>query len=223
MKFHRKNSYMLIFKFTKTKSAALAAHVDSLRAVTYLMRRAGVRADYSQGFNPHMELGFTSPIPLGVESVAEYVSVKTSQTENLLSALNAACPDGMSFVRQWNASLNLAATFNRARYRLESAGLGDVIGEITASGYCIAYDDRGKPVVKDVSSKIFAAERVNSDCALVTLTTGNDNLRPDRLVLHLLKAHGLTGDYRIVKLASFADEICADDFLDGIAGEKFSL
>ena len=54
---------MVILKFEKTSTAALAAHVDTLRAVTYIFRRAGLEVEYSQGYNPHMELGFSPAIP----------------------------------------------------------------------------------------------------------------------------------------------------------------
>ena len=204
---------MLIFKFTKTGTAALVSHVDNLRAVTYILRRADVQAEYSQGFNPHIELGFSPPIPLGVESVAEYVSVRTAQTEELTQRLNAVCPAGVSFLRQWRAKVNLAAVVDRARYRLQAKGIGNVAESITAPGYCVTYDDRGKLVTKDMSARIFAAERVDSDTALVTLSTGNNNLRPDRLVLHLMRAHGLEGDYAITKLAAFVGDEDVDEFL----------
>ncbi len=210
---------MLIFKFTKTESAALVSHVDNLRAVTYLLRRAGVDAEYSKGYNPHMELGFSPPIALGVESFAEYVSVRTAQTANIIDRLNDASPAGICFVRQWCANVNLAATFNRAQYRLQANGLGKVAEEITAPAYSIIVDERGAPVTKDVSEKIFAVERVDDDTALVTLAIGNANLRPDRLVLHLMKKHGLSGDYRVTKLAAYADNVPADDYLNGVATE----
>ena len=204
---------MLIFKFTKTQSAALVSHVDNLRAVTYILRRAGVEVDYSQGFNPHMELGFSAPIALGVESLAEYVSVKTSETSELTERLNAVSPAGVSFVAQWNANINLAATINRAQYKLSATGIGSVIEEITSPGYSITYEERGKEVTKDVSSRIFAANRVDDDAAQVTLAIGNDNLRPDRLLLYLMKKYGLVGDYRIIKLAAFVDDVPADEFI----------
>ncbi len=190
----------------------MVSHVDNLRAVTYLIRRAGVQAEYSRGFNPHIELGFSPPIALGVESLAEYVSVKTAAAD-VLERLNAASPPGISFVRQWQADVNLAAKLDSALYRLEAAGIGDVIGEITASGYTISYDERGKTVVKDVSAGILSAERRDRDEALVTLAIGNNNLRPDRLVLHLMKKHDLPGDYRITKLAAYAGGVDADTYL----------
>lgn len=208
---------MLIFKFTKTDSAALVSHVDNLRAVTYLLRRAGVDVEYSQGFNPHMELGFSAPIALGVESLAEYVSVRTAESADILDRLNAASPAGIRFVRQWHADVNLAATFDRARYRLQAMGLGDVAEEITAPAYQISYDDRGTPVTKDVSDRIYDVERIDSDTALVTLAIGNANLRPDRVVLHLMKKYDLQGDYRITKLAAYVQNTHADDYLDEAA------
>lgn len=204
---------MLIFKFTKTRSAALVSHVDNLRAVTYILRRAQLDAEYSQGFNPHIELGFSPPIALGVESLAEYVSVRTAEQSDMLSRLNAVSPDGIEFVRQFNAEVNLAASLKRAQYRLQASGLGDVVEEILAPNYAIAYEEQGERVVKEVSSRIFAACRVDSDTALVTLAIGNDNLRPDRLTLHLMNVRNLSGDYSITKVVAFADDVLADDFL----------
>lgn len=210
---------MMIFKFTKTSSAALVSHVDNLRAITYLFRRAGVPAEYSKGFNPHMELGFSAPLALGVESMAEYVSVKTDERD-WLEKLNAVSPCGVTFIRQWCAEVNLATAFDRAEYRLEGAGLGNAAEEILRPDYSITYDDRGRETTKNVSAKIFAAHRESDDSALVTLAIGNDNLRPDRLVLHLMKTHGLQGDYRIIKLAAFHGDIPADDYLDKISVAK---
>ncbi len=204
---------MIIFKFTKTSTAALVSHVDNLRAVTYLLRRAGVNALYSMGFNPHMELGFSAPIALGVESLAEYVSVKTDEQSFPLEQLNLCSPVGLTFVAQWNASVNLAAVLDRAQYRLQAKKIGNVINEILTPNYCISYLERDKEVVKDVSNRIFSAERVDDDSALVTLAIGNDNLRPDRLVLHLMNKHGLDGDYRITKLAAFAGDVPADEYI----------
>ena len=204
---------MVILKFEKTATAALVSHVDNLRAVTYIFRRAGLNAEYSQGFNPHMELGFSSPIALGVESLCEYVSVKTEYSEDLPEKLNAVCPNGIRFSKVFNAEVNLAATLNRAVYRVEAEGIGDVICEISNPMYAISYQEKGEWVTKNVASRIFNAERIDANTVLVTLAIGNDNLRPDRLVTHLMREHNLTGDYRIIKLLVFVNDTPADDFL----------
>ena len=208
---------MIVLKFEKISTAALVSHIDNLRAVTYAIRRAGIDVEYSQGYNPHMELGFSSPLALGVESIAEYVSLKADYTPDVLERLNAVSPAGLSFTRVFNVSdVNLAAVINRAEYTVYADGIGQVIDEITQPNYTISYVDKGSVVTKDVSSRIFNAVAVDEDTARVILSTGNDNLRPDRLVKHLMETHGLNGDYSIVKVKAFVDNLDADDYLENL-------
>ena len=205
---------MIVLKFEKISTAALVSHIDNLRAVTYALRRAQIDVEYSQGYNPHMELGFSSPLALGVESVAEYVSLKTEYAPDILDRLNAVCPDGLSFTRIFNVpDVNLAAIINRAEYFIYANGVGDVIEDILQPNFTISYEDKGNVVTKDVSSRIFAATAIDSDVARVTLATGNDNLRPDRLVKFLMENHGLNGDYSVVKSKSYVGDVDADEYL----------
>ena len=210
---------MIVLKFEKIATAALVSHIDNLRAVTYTIRRAGIDVEYSQGFNPHMELGFSSPLALGVESIAEYVSLKADYAPDVLERLNAVCPSGLAFTRAFNVDgVNLAAVINRAEYTVYADGIGEVVSEILQPNYTISYEEKGSVQTKDVSARIFAAEAIDSDTARVTLSTGNDNLRPDRLVRFLMEKHGLHGDYSIVKNKAFVNDLDADDYL-----EKLSL
>ncbi|MCM1289783.1 MAG: TIGR03936 family radical SAM-associated protein [Corallococcus sp.] len=211
---------MIILKFTKTSTAALAAHVDTLRAVTYLFRRANVEVQYSNGYNPHMELGFSAPLALGVESECEYVSVKTVSADGILERLNSVCPQGISFTKVFRAEVNLASAVNRATYRVEARGIGDVAEEVLVPNYSITYFERGNAVTKDVSSRIFSARNVDNDTAVFTLAVGNENLRPDRLVCHLQNSHNLSGDYKITKIQSFVGETPTDDFLENVEKEQ---
>ncbi len=207
---------MVIFKFEKTSTSALVAHVDTLRAVTYIFRRANLAVDYSQGFNPHMELVFSPPLPLGVESYCEYVAAKVEYSPNMLEKLNAVCQQGIKFTKVFNKQANIAAKINRATYKLEAKGIGDVIQEVLIPDYEIVYKEKGVEVTKNVASRILGAERVNSDMALVKLSLGNENLRPDRLVCHLINKHGLTGDYKITKIQSFVYDVDTDDYLNSL-------
>ena len=205
---------MIVLKFEKISTAALVSHIDNLRAVTYALRRAGIDVEYSQGYNPHMELGFSAPLALGVESVAEYVSLKANYSPDIVERLNAVCPDGLSFTGVFNVEdVNLAAVINRAEYSVYADGIGEVIGEILQPNYAISYEDKGSLVTKDVSSRIFAAKAIDEDTACITLACGNDNLRPDRIVAHLMKKYNLVGDYSIVKTRAFVDELDADEYL----------
>lgn len=206
---------MIVLKFEKISTAALVSHIDNLRAVTYALRRADIDVEYSQGFNPHMELGFSSPLALGVESIAEYVSLKTDYSSDILDRINAVSPVGISFTRIFDvADVNLASVINRAEYTIYAEGIGSVIEEILQPNYAISYEDKGNTVTKDVSSRIFSAVALDEDTACVTLATGNDNLRPDRLAKHLMDKHNLVGDYSIVKVKAFVDDVDADEYLE---------
>ena len=206
---------MIILKFEKISTAALVSHIDNLRAVTYALRRAQIDVEYSQGYNPHMELGFSSPLALGVESIAEYVSLKSDYASDILERLNALCPDGLSFTRVFNVGdVNLAAVINRAEYTICADGIGEVIEEILQPNYAISYEEKGNVVTKDVSSRIFGATAIDSDVARVILATGNDNLRPDRLAKYLMEKHGLASDYSIVKTKAYVGDVDADEYLE---------
>lgn len=205
---------MVIFKFTKTKQSALAAHVDTLRAVTYLFRRANVTGEYSQGYNPHMELTFSPPLSLGTESLCEYVGVNAPCDQSTLERLNALCPVGMTFVGMsvLSQNVNLASLVTSAEYVVTASGIGNVIGEITAPNYTITFTDKNGEQTKDVSSRIFSAEKIDENTAKVVLATGNDNLRPDRLMKFLCDKYNL-GDYTACKTLAFANGQNVDSVL----------
>ncbi len=207
---------MVIFKFEKTSTASLVAHVDTLRAVTYIFRRANLPVEYSHGFNPHMELGFSSPLALGVESLCEYVSAKMPFSEGLLEKINAVSPKGIKFTDVFPKEMNLAAKIDSATYKIEALGIGNVVEEILSPNYEITYQEKGVNVSKDVSSRILSAKKQSEDCAFITLTLGNNNLRPDRLVLHLMNKYDLQGDYKITKTESFVDGVPTDEYLQNL-------
>lgn len=209
---------MVVFKFSKTSTSALAAHVDTLRAVTYLFRRAKLPVEYSHGFNPHMELGFSPPLALGVESFCEYVSAKMRFEEGLCERLNKVCPNGLKFLCAFDAEVNLAAKINSADFVVEAAGVGEFAEEILVPNYRISYIEKGEAVSKEVSDRIFAAKKLDENRALFTLAVGNANLRPDRLVCHILNEHSIQSDYKITKVQSYVDKVPTDEFLKNVAG-----
>lgn len=204
---------MIVLKFEKTSTSALVAHVDTLRAVIYIFRRAGVRVEYSKGFNPHMELGFSAPIALGTESVAEYVSAKAELEPHVLERLNAHSQQGIRFTKAFVKDINLAARLDSAKYVVTAAGIGNVAEQILADNYSITYTEKGQSVTKEVASKIISATRLDDDHAELVLKVGNENLRPDRVVCHLMKVNGLKGDYSILKTEMFVGGVSADEFL----------
>lgn len=87
-------------RFEKTGAAAMLGHLDLLRELPRVIRRAGVKTYYSRGFHPKPELSFGPALALGVASLEEYVDARLLQAPDaatLLPALNAAASPGLVF------------------------------------------------------------------------------------------------------------------------------
>ncbi len=89
---------MIRIFFNKTGEAAYISHLDLQRVMARALKRSGLPVWYSMGFNPHIYMSFSLPLPLGQESLAESVDCKTESMEDLsafLPALNNALPRGI--------------------------------------------------------------------------------------------------------------------------------
>jgi radical SAM-linked protein len=88
-------------RYAKTGVAALTGHLDFIRALPRVMRRAGLMPYYTEGFHPKPVMEFSPPLPLGMagyDEVVEIVLVNAVDPGVLVQRLNAAAPDGLSFI-----------------------------------------------------------------------------------------------------------------------------
>ena len=100
----------LRLRFSKTGRAIYLSHLDLMRTMKGALGRAKIPVKYTEGFNPHPKMVFSLPLPVGAESVCEYLDFTLTgprgKTE-LISAINAqltrdlrildAYPQDMSF------------------------------------------------------------------------------------------------------------------------------
>jgi radical SAM-linked protein len=87
-------------RFSKTGPLALLGHLDLIRELPRVIRRAGVRTRYTRGFHPKPDMTFGPALSLGVASLGEYLDVRLSgapDPEALVMALNRVAPEGLAF------------------------------------------------------------------------------------------------------------------------------
>jgi radical SAM-linked protein len=199
---------MLTLKYRKTTPASYVSHVDVLKMMNRILRRADIETEYSQGFNPHMLLFFSPPTPVGIESVCEYVTIAAKDRVGFLERFNAVCPEGVIatdlFLSDKNP--NLAHIVTSARYSIKGKGIGKLnVNEILDSETFVArYSEKGKDTEKEVRKYILAVERADDDTLSVALKFGNENLRADRFVKGLFQFFNLEETpVKIVKQAVF--------------------
>lgn len=103
-------------RFEKLGRSTLLGHLDLVREVPRILRRAGVPLWYSQGFHPKPVMTFGPALGLGIPSFDEYVDIKTSRAidcASLLGAINEGCPDGLRFLDAVPVDVRAAAVVNQ--------------------------------------------------------------------------------------------------------------
>ena len=90
-----------IIKFTKESNIKFISHLDLMRTIQRVIRRADLPMEYSKGFNPHMALSIAQPLSVGVYSDAEYMDIVLVEELNeneVIDRLNSKTAAGIKFL-----------------------------------------------------------------------------------------------------------------------------
>jgi len=171
------------------------SHLDTIQVFSRAIRRAGLPAVYSQGFNPQIQLVFGVPAPVGMTSTAEIMDLPLETAiscQELMERLNASLPEGYRIEKciHRDTSKNIMVLTRASEYLVKiraNKGPEDVkkaVAAIMASSKFIV-PKRSKSGVKDVNIRdmIFEAA-VNPDGSLnMLLLSGNQGgLKPELFI-----------------------------------------
>jgi radical SAM-linked protein len=141
--------------FEKLGPSALLGHLDFIREIGRVIRRAGLRPVYSQGFNPKPRFTFGPALALGVASLDEKIDVDLIDppaASVIIERLNAASSRGLTFT----AAEELGTT---------SASLGEAV---IGARYIIVFAEAMRLTRNDLEVKI--AEFLQRDKTIVKRT-----------------------------------------------------
>lgn len=89
-------------RFLRGEEVKYISHLDLMKTFERAVRRSGLPAAYSQGFNPHIRMVFGLPLPVGVTSEAEYADFELSEEgiapRDFMEGLNRELPAGIKIV-----------------------------------------------------------------------------------------------------------------------------
>ena len=184
-------TFRLRVEFVETGRLAMLSHLELARALERAVRRAGLPYAVSQGFSPHMRIGFGAALPVGVGGAAEVCDVTLTRyvrPEAALSALQAAsAPDLMvtrcAYVDPDAPAASVAFPVGVYEVRLSEAPERVVVPE------AIAVERKGKQKVLEVAE--FLRGPVEVDGATLRLSLESKptgSLRVDKLVGACLQA-----------------------------------
>jgi radical SAM-linked protein len=123
--------------FEKTGPTALLGHLDLIRELPRVLRRAGAKTAYTQGFHPKADMTFGPALSLGIASLDEYLDIRLidpPEPSVLIESLNRAANPGLRFRGAKRLGPNdprLSTIIDGARYviALSTAALSDAGGE----------------------------------------------------------------------------------------------
>ncbi|MCR4925467.1 MAG: TIGR03936 family radical SAM-associated protein [Clostridiales bacterium] len=88
--------------FSKTGQAKYISHLDLMRCMSRLMRRAHIPLWYTEGFNPHPYMMFALPLSLGSESNCESMDIRIEgdiTDDEIFKRLNDNMPIGLEVLK----------------------------------------------------------------------------------------------------------------------------
>ncbi|MCL2599084.1 MAG: TIGR03936 family radical SAM-associated protein [Firmicutes bacterium] len=210
---------MLICKYTKTKAAAYIPHLDVLRHMDMILRRADIAVQKSQGFNPHTKIFFGPPLPIGVESLAEYFVVHTTDISqaDFVDKFNAHSIEGLQISKTWSVETdpNIYPKIGYAEYVLHfvetsTDRLSQIVQDISQKKeWVVEYKRKTEQKTQDILPLVKSMEVSSENCLRCVLSVA-PNLRAALLCEAIGKEYGLQKLF-ISKERQFDKSMCDID------------
>ncbi|HSC89251.1 MAG TPA: TIGR03936 family radical SAM-associated protein, partial [Polyangiaceae bacterium] len=187
-------------QFQKTGPMALLGHLDLIKELPRVVRRAGVRTAYTEGFHPRADISFSPALALGVASLDEYLDISligAPSAGELVERLNQVATHGLRFVagaRLDSTDKPLSKVIDEARY---------VVG-VSAR----ALSDAGIPPLEQLLTEFLAADervvlrdtqgikrKIDARASVLSLRPHDDEL------LGQLRSAGIVGEVHCFEVA----------------------
>ncbi len=210
---------VIICKYSKTGFLKYISHLDVLRFIQRSVKRAGINAKYSEGFNPHMKTSFGYPLSLGTESIGEYFELELNEKIDIdlfVKKMNSVMPKEMQIIKA-SISEDTDSLMKRCKYAEYLVSIeSDTIDENELNGYFNEMLSEGaiyirqkknkknKLVSKELNTKdlinYIKAEKINDNkinvmAVFKTLETGS--MRVEELI-KLIIERGFEVDYSTI-------------------------
>ncbi len=180
---------MILLKYSKLNGAQFIPHLDTLKHLGKIIRRTGISVEYSQGFNPHMLIYMSSPIPLGLKTKAEYALIATNETPTDFATLfNKSSLRGLLCEEVYftDKKLNIANDITSAIYHINGINKFNVNEILDSNEFFVPDKKLGEKQVRD---KIISLKFENN-VLIAHLKCGNETLRIDNFTSRLLSLYG---------------------------------
>lgn len=199
--------------FPEAGRLALLSHLELTHAIERMVRRAGLPFAVTQGFSPHMRLGYGAALPVGVGSTCEifdlFLTERLPEAE-VLARLQEAAPEALrpfavEAVYAKEAAASVVFPFSTYEAVLEADSYAEqALCEFAAGGRTFSIPETIE-LVRETKTKTFrvadylaAGPEVSRGedgtwrIVFVLEATQAGSLRPDLFAEHLLRVNGVS-------------------------------
>lgn len=203
------DGFLLRIEYQITGRLAYLSHLETIRSVERIIRRAGLPFAITEGFNPHMKIAFGPALPVGAGSQSEYVDVRLKEyvaPEHALTSLQAVAPSnlmpiGCEYVGIGADSIDVAFPVSVWHVELDASHASldqivDAFDRLLERGFIEVTKRKGrKETVKqiDFEGRLIDGPHIAQDDEAVVAVDfstfqGNEGaLRPDKLIAAALE------------------------------------
>lgn len=214
---------MIRVLYKKTGDISYISHLDIVKLMERVSRRAGIKLSYSQGFSPHPKTSFSPALSVGMHSFCEYMDLELEDEsidlQELLDRYNEASVEGIDFIKakkMEDSTGSIVAFLTNSVYEFdfEYYSLDDfekireaiekisdekeiMLERTSKSGNKIQYN------IKEMIQKIEVYDDKKICCTISTSSSAN--LNPKVLLNHILDTANIIQDevIRITKKDTF--------------------
>lgn len=185
---------------------AYLSHLETIRSMERVVRRAGLPFAVTEGFSPHMKVAFGPALPVGAGSAGEYLDIRLQSyidPEHALKRLQLAAPRNLMPLECFYVDVRADAidvTYPLSVWKAEFCASGDMqatleelrraFGKLLEKGYIEVIKKKGRTQkVKQVAFEgrlIEGPEFAAKDAGIVmrfSTFQGNEGaLRPDKFI-----------------------------------------
>lgn len=199
--------------------------MDVLRFIQRSVKRAGIKAKYSEGFNPHMKTSFGYPLSLGIESIGEYFELELNENiepELFKEKMNSVMPKEMQIIKAdySNDAESLMKRCAYARYliniepSIDVNKLNEYFEEMLTEGVIYKrqkINKKNKLVTKELNTKelidYLKAESINNKTKITAVfkTQETGSMKVEEFI-KLIREKGFESDYYTIMKIDALDE-----------------
>lgn len=201
-------------KFSRTGLGRFLSHLDLQDLFSRAVRRAGIPAQYSSGFHPHMNMAFASAMAVGLETEGDYFELRVLEELDCAAAKKALAeqmPSGFAIHALGKLPEGLGklmAVAVRAEYEIIepdaafSAWLSQLLKQ---ESFVIERQRKGKTRQMDLRPLIYEAE-LGQSIRLMLGNFGAGTVTPKLLIAEAEKQLGSLEQMRAIRKDLYAEQ-----------------